>query len=165
MAHSNDNVSLEVKSLTIGNKTKIRSMKICKMNSPSLQSTWSPVGVAKVHKNVFDGCPAFRRIRWGIGKPTYKIAKLFVAIAKELTPHEQSVKGSYGFAKEILQQNSYCFTASLNITLLFSNISLDEAMNTCLNESFDEKSCFKFWSCQFWETSTACYERVIFHFW
>ena len=31
--------------------------------------------------------------------------------------------------------------ASLDITSLFTNISLDETINICLNESFDKKQC------------------------
>ena len=58
--------------------------------------------------------------------PTYRIAKSYVLILKDLTSNEYSVKDSFDFAKEILQQNSDCFMASLDITSLFTNIPLDE---------------------------------------
>ena len=45
------------------------------------------------------------------------------------------------FAKEILQQNSVCFMTGLYITSLFTNISMDETINICLNESFDKIQC------------------------
>ena len=57
---------------------------------------------------------------------------------KDLTSNEYSVKDLFDFAKEILQQNSDCFMGSLDITLLFTNIPLDETINICLNESFDK---------------------------
>ena len=128
-------VSLKVKSLTIENKTKIKSMRICTINYAQF--------VVKFHKNSVDGYPAFRRIPLASGTPTYKIVKFFVPIVTDLASHEYSVKGSYDFTEKILQENSDCFTAILNITLLFTSISLDETMNICLNESFNEKSCFK----------------------
>ena len=49
------------------------------------------------------------------------------------------LKDLFDFAKEILQQNSDCFMASLNISSLFTNILLEETINICLNESFDKK--------------------------
>ena len=52
-----------------------------------------------------------------------------------------SVKDSFDCAKEILQQNSDCFMASLDLTSLFTNIPLDETINICLNESFEKKQC------------------------
>ena len=58
---------------------------------------------------------------------------------KDLTSRKYSVKDSFDFAKEILQQNSDCFMASLDITSLFTNIPLDETINICSNESFDKK--------------------------
>ena len=88
-----------------------------------------------------DGCPAFRQILSAIGTPTCKIAKFLVLILKDLTSNEYSVKDSFHFAKEILQQNFNCFMARLDITTLFTNIPLDETINICLNESFDKKQC------------------------
>ena len=40
-----------------------------------------------------------------------------------------SVEDSFLFAKEMLQQNSDCFMASLDITSLFTIIPLDETIN------------------------------------
>ena len=69
----------------------------------------------------------------------YKIAKFLVPITKDLTSNKYSGKDSFDFAKEILQQNSDCFMASLDITSLFTNIPLDETINICSNELFDKK--------------------------
>ena len=98
-----------------------------------------PVGSNLESFKVIDGCPAFRPILSAIRTPTYKIAKFLVPILKDLTFNEYSVKDSFDFAKEILQQNSNCFMASLDITSIFTNIPLDETINICSNELFDKK--------------------------
>ena len=69
------------------------------------------------------------------------IDTFFIPIPKDLTFNEYSVKDSFDFAKEILQQNSDCFMASLDTTSLFTNIPLDETINICLNKSFGKKQC------------------------
>ena len=98
-------------------------------------------GLAKVHKKVIDGCPAIQPILSAIGTPTYKIAEFLVPILTYLPSNEYSVKDSFNFAKEILQQNSDCFMATLDITSLFTNIPLDETIKICLNGSFKKKHC------------------------
>ena len=62
---------------------------------------------------------------------------------KDLTSRKYSVKDSFDFAKEILQQNSDCFMASLDITSLFTNIPLDETINIYSNESLIKSNMFK----------------------
>ena len=64
---------------------------------------------------------------------------LFLVSFSEVNLTFYSVKDSFDFAKEILQQNSDCFMASLDITSLFTNIPLDETINICSNELFDKK--------------------------
>ena len=98
-----------------------------------------PVGSNLESFKVIDGCPALRPILSAIRTPTYKIAKFLVPILKDLTFNEYSVKDSFDFAKEILQQNSNCFMASFDITSIFTNIPLDETINICSNELFDKK--------------------------
>ena len=81
----------------------------------------------------------FRPILSAIETPMYKIAKFLVPILKDLTCNECSVKDSFDFAKETLQQSSDCFMESLYITSLFTNIPLDGTINNCSNELFDKK--------------------------
>ena len=81
----------------------------------------------------------FRPILSAIETPMYKIAKFLVPILKDLTCNECSVKDSFDFAKETLQQSSDCFMESLDITSLFTNIPLDGTINNCSNELFDKK--------------------------
>ena len=57
---------------------------------------------------------------------------------KGLTSNEYNVKDSFDFAKEILQQNSDWFMASLDITSLFTSIPLNETINICSKELFDK---------------------------
>ena len=81
----------------------------------------------------------FRPILSAIETPTYKIAKFLVPVLKDLTSNECSVKDSFDFAKETLQQSSDCFMESLDITPLFTNIPLGGTINNCSNELFDKK--------------------------
>ena len=81
----------------------------------------------------------FRPILSAIETPMYKIAKFLVPILKDLTCNECSVKDSFDFAKETLQQSSDCFMESLDITSLFTNIPLDGTIINCSNELFDKK--------------------------
>ena len=62
--------------------------------------------VVKVQKKFIDVYPAFRLILSVIGIPMYAITNVFVPMLKDLTSNEYSVKDSFDFAKEILQQNS-----------------------------------------------------------
>ena len=99
--------------------------------------------LVKVHKKVIDSCLVFQPILSAIETPTYKIAKFLVLMLKDLTSRKYSVKDSFDFAKEILQQNSDCFMASLDITSLFTNIPLDETINIYSNESLIKSNMFK----------------------
>ena len=66
----------------------------------------------KVHKAIVDVCPPFRPILSAIGTPTYKIAKFLVAILSCLTINEFTVKDSFSFAKEIVEQDSNFYIGS-----------------------------------------------------
>ena len=47
-----------------------------------------------------------------------------------------TVKDSFDFAKDITQQSSKLFMASLDVDSLFTNVPLDETIEICLNELF-----------------------------
>ena len=49
---------------------------------------------------------------------------------------EYSLKDAFEFAKDITNQNSYCFMASLDVESLFTNVSLDETIKICIDELF-----------------------------
>ena len=63
-----------------------------------------------------------------INTPTYKIAKLLVPIVKSLTSNEHTVKDSFVFVEEIVEQVS-----------LFTNISIEEAIDICTNTLFQNR--------------------------
>ena len=50
--------------------------------------------------------------------------------------NEYTVKYSFEFAKEITNQNSNCFMASLDVDSLFTNVPLDETIKICIDELF-----------------------------
>ena len=83
-------------------------------------------------------CPPFRPILSAIGTPTYKIAKFLVPVLNCLTVNEFTIKDSFAFAKEIVDQDSSLFMASLDVDSLFTNIPLDETINICIESIFNE---------------------------
>ena len=50
--------------------------------------------------------------------------------------NEYTLKDSLEFAKEITNQNSNCFMASLDVDSLFTNVPLDETIKICIDELF-----------------------------
>ena len=66
----------------------------------------------------------------------YKWAKFFVPLLKPFTPKNYTVKDSFDFAKDITQQSSKLFMASLDVDSLFTNVLLDETIEIYVNELF-----------------------------
>ena len=83
------------------------------------------------HKGVLvnDPVPPFRPILSAIGNCSYNIAKFFVPILKQFTINEYTVKDSFSFCKEIIDQNPNLYMASFDVQSLFTNIPLDETIN------------------------------------
>ena len=57
-------------------------------------------------------------------------------LLKCFTMNEYTLKYSFEFAKEITNQNSNCFMASLDVDSLFTNVPLDETIKICIDELF-----------------------------
>ena len=99
-------------------------------------------GLCKVHKTVVDVCLPFRPILSAIGTPTYKLAKYLVPKLASITANEFSVKDSFCFAEEIVNQNSNFIMGSLDLFLFEiahygkSLISVFQKTFTRINESF-----------------------------
>ncbi|XP_057293867.1 uncharacterized protein LOC130622418 [Hydractinia symbiolongicarpus] len=91
-------------------------------------------GLAKVHKPCVNGVPKFRPILSAIGTPTYKLAKFLVPKLVSLTINDYTVKDSFSFASEIVQQNPNCYMASFDVNSLFPNIPLHETIDIIINE-------------------------------
>ena len=73
-----------------------------------------------------------------LGTPTYKIAKFLVPILSCLTINEFTVKDSFSFAKEIVEQDSNFYMGSVDVDSLFTNIPLEEAINICTESIYDQ---------------------------
>ena len=50
--------------------------------------------------------------------------------------NEYTLKDSFEFAKDIINQNSNCFMASLDVDSLFTNVPLDKIIKICIDELF-----------------------------
>ena len=83
-------------------------------------------------KDILDNCPPFRPILLANNNPTYKLAKFLVPILKSLTNNEYTVKDSFAFAEEVVEQDSECFMGSLNVDSLFTNTHLKRTLTSAL---------------------------------
>ena len=88
--------------------------------------------LCKVQKDIIDNCPPFRPILSAINTPTYKLAKFLVPILKSLTSNEYTVKDSFAFAEEIVEQDSEFFMGSLDVDSIFANIHLKKLLRSAL---------------------------------
>ena len=102
-------------------------------------------GLCKVHKGVLvnDPAPPFRPILSAIGTCSYNIAKFFVPILKQFTINEYTVKDSFSFCKEIIDQNPNLYMASFDVQSLFTNIPLDETINICVDMIYNKRKKVK----------------------
>ena len=88
-------------------------------------------------------CPPFRPILSAVGTPTYKLAKYLVPKLASITANEFSVKDSFCFAEEIVNQNSNFIMGSLDVDSLFTNIPLEETINICCDTLFKETDIYE----------------------
>ena len=75
-----------------------------------------------------------------IGTPTYKIAKFYGQLLKPLTNNEYTIKDSFSFAKEVFQFDASLFIVSFDIKSLFSNITLTETLNLCVQNLYSNQT-------------------------
>ena len=95
-------------------------------------------GSCEVHKASVGNCSPFQPILSALNTPTYKFAKILVPILKPLPTNEFTVKDSFHFAEEIVDQQHDLFMGSLDVDFLFTNIPLEETIEICTNELFKE---------------------------
>ena len=95
-------------------------------------------GLAKIHKP-FELLPDFRPILSAIGTATYNIAKYLVPIMSAITFNEYTIKNSFKFGKEIMEQDSRMYMGSLDVKSLFTSIPLTETIDLCTNLLFEGK--------------------------
>ena len=108
--------------------------------SPSSSRPGTMYGLAKVHKIVTDGLPSFRPILSAIGTPTYKLEKFLVLILVPLTTNEYSIKDSFIFAEELQSFDSKLVMVSFDIESLFTNIHLQETIDLCVENLFQDRT-------------------------
>ena len=89
-------------------------------------------GLCKVHKGAIDICPSFRPILSAIDAPTHKLANFLVPVLKSLISNEYTVKDSFAFGKEIVEQDSEFFMGSLDVDSLFTNSHLKRLLTSTL---------------------------------
>ena len=102
-------------------------------------------GLCKVHKDRTNGLevPPFRPILSAIRTCAYNLAKFFVPILKEFTINEYTVKDSFSFADEIVEQDASLYMVSFDVESLFTNIPLDETIKICADRVFQNKKKVK----------------------
>ena len=102
-------------------------------------------GPCKVHKGVTpDGSVSpFRPILSTVGTFSYNLAKFFVPLLKQYTISEYTVKDSFSFCKEIIDQGSQLFMTSFDIQSLFTNFPLDETIDICIDTVYNKRKKVK----------------------
>ena len=94
-------------------------------------------GLSKVHKPLINSFPKLRPILSAINTATYGWTKFFVPLLKCFTMNEYTLKDSFEFTTDIINQNSNCFIASLDAYSLFTNSVfmklLKFVLMSCLN--------------------------------
>ena len=68
-----------------------------------------------------------------IGTPVYILAKYLVPILSPLTVNDYTVKGSFTFAKEVINFDHNLFMVSLDVKSLFTNIPIDETIKNTVD--------------------------------
>ena len=94
--------------------------------------------VQTFHKQLVNKCPPFRLIVSAIDTPTSNIAKFLVPILKPLTTKDYTLKDTFEFSREILNQTPNLFMESLDVDSLFTNIPLDETISIILEKLSSE---------------------------
>ena len=89
-----------------------------------------------MHKETKNGLTHFRLILSATDTPTYKPAKFLLPFLTPLFQNEYTVTDSFHFAEEICKQDLNLYMASLDVDSLFSNISLDETIDICIDSLY-----------------------------
>ena len=97
-------------------------------------------GLCKIHKCLIDKGPPFRPILSAIKTPSYNIAKYLVPILEPITTNKFTIKNSFEFAKEVIEQDSGLYMASLDVESLFTNIPLEETINISCDSLFSNEA-------------------------
>ena len=91
-----------------------------------------------MHKKLINNCPPLKPILSAIGTPTYNITVFLVPIIKPLTTNDYTLKDTFEFSRDILNQDSNLSMASFDADSLFTNIPLDDSINIIIEKLFSE---------------------------
>ena len=117
------------------------SKKDYKLMKPTGSRPGVMYGLCKIHKDTTNGreLPPFRPILSAISTCKYSLAKFFVPILKEYTINTYTIKDSFTFAEEVVEQNAGLYMVSFDVESLFANIPLDETINICVDRLYKRK--------------------------
>ena len=85
-----------------------------------------------------DNCPSFRLNISAIKTPTYNLGKFLVPLLETVSTNMYTVKNSFEFAKEIVDQDQGLFRASPDVKFLFNKIHLEENIRVCCDSLFSK---------------------------
>ena len=90
--------------------------------------------LCKIRKSLIDNCPPSRHILSAIETLSYNIAKHLVPT------NEFTIVNNFEFAKEVIEQDSGLFMASLDVEFLSTNIPLEEIINISCDSLFGNET-------------------------
>ena len=105
---------------------------------PSHSSPGIMYGLPKVHKPVVNNKPMYRPILCALGTASYNLAKFLLPMITPITNNQYTVNDSFLFAKEIANQDSKLYMATLDVESLFTNLPIDETIDIVTNQLFKE---------------------------
>ena len=82
----------------------------------------------------------FQPILSAIKTPSYNIVKHLVPILEPITTNQFTIKNSFEFAKEVIEQDSGLFMVSLDVEPIFTNIPLEETINISCDSLFGSEA-------------------------
>ena len=119
--------------------SKVISETVCKSFKPRGSRFGIFYGLCKVHKQFVGNYPPFRSIMLVIKTPTHSLAKFLVPLLEPITTNMYTVKSSFEFAKEIVDQDAGFFLFSLDGKSLFTNIPL-QTISVCFDSLLSNDS-------------------------
>ena len=75
-----------------------------------------------------------------LSTPSYNIAKHLVPILEPITTNKFTIKNSFEFAKEVIEQDYGLLMASLEVESLFTNIPLKQTINISCDSLFGNEA-------------------------
>ena len=89
---------------------------------------------------MIENCPTFWPILPAIKTPSYNTAKYLVSILEPITTNKFTIKKSFESAKEVIEQDSGLFMATLDVKCLFIIIPLKETINISCDSLFGNEA-------------------------